>query len=636
MAINETNNGQQPSDQQQRSQFSGGEQENSQAGMKNERAAGFAWDFHQSNVTGNPIAQGTGGEYLNKFRAQIMEVLKEIANGVKVDVLSLNRQTFTSQRFSALVVAVQVPEMSKSVVAYHTLILEATGEKLTPFLRTIDNQQVQVNRVTSDAFDSVMNKNAFDAVSETFKQYHVIPADGMVVPASISPDNKEVIENIARNAAMAGYSAVATMTDNFNALDLTKLSKDCRLNIDVSFGNHQVHDIVGNPIRSSVLINYTSVKPRPQSQQSLDVVNVADNSTRICELSGFLNPVWAPVDQGNGFGFNNYRQPGQPSPTQKFVAEFVITNVRTDYATSPAAVLLGLSSFLALVDNNTWIQGFIPRNNRLAKEGAVDITDIGALNITAALEANGQQGVFGKPINVRAMEGDMMEISGYLTSIFQDGCLISIDCPEARQQSWYLSPFADAAAGDEGAYNLIVDAANELTGGAFSRHFPDGTPMFSNIVRIPLGTYPAGEQLADIRNIDYTAIANIFAGSPSVIHDYSWTFVNRPGVSGPRNLSQRERLISAALDEQCTIDGYSARPTFTGEFIMAFSAAIAECNVPQDVNTPLNADQLRAATPSPSYVNSSLARNTRTFSSGFQSQSQRSASHRFGSGRVRY
>lgn len=618
------------SDNSQRGSNRAEEQAEPRAQQQTRPEASFAWNFHQSNPTGNPIAAGVGGEYLTKFRASLNEVLKEIAVGVSISVLSLSRQTFTNQRFSALVVAARVPEFSETTVAYYTLILEATGAKLDPVTRNIDGKQLQLNRVTGDAYDAVLNENAFRAVQEEFPEANVISANAMVVPATVTVDKKEVIENIARNAAMACYSIVSQATGNFNAMNLANMDRDVRLSIDVAFGNHQDEDIVGNPIRSSVLINYTSMKNRPnQSQQGLDIVNVADSSTRICELSGFLNPIWAPVDQSAGFGFNNYRQQGQPRPTQKFIAEFVITNIRTDYATSPAAVLLALSSFLALVDNNTWIQGFVPRASR-RESGKTDITDIGALNITGNL--GGDPSGFGAPCDMKPLESDMQELSEYLTSLFQQGCVVSVDCAEARAQSWYMSYFADAAAGDVEAQNLIIDAANELTNGRFSEHFPVNASLFTNIVRVPLGTYPAGDHLCDIRNIDFTAISNIFAGQPAMIHEYSWTFEDRPGMGAISNLCQRENLIKAALDQQCTIDGYGARVTFSGDFITAFSAAIADCNVNQVVNTPLNQDMLRAATPSPSYIAGSLAGATRTFSSGYQAPGRQQA-YRFGRNR---
>ena len=598
------------------------------------KRSGF-WSFHQKGIVNAPVAAGIGGEYFTKIRTLLIDIYKDLAEGLEVSILSLNRQNFPQLRFSSIIVACKMPSVNQSVVAYHTLILEATGEKLQPIQRQIDNQNVQVNRVTSDSFDEVMQKMAHEAVQNEFKNHHAFPADGMVVPMHIDSTKKETVEDIARNAALACVSVINAATDNFGALNLAYMDRDCRFVIDVAFGNHQVKDVVGNPQRSSVLITYSSQLKNANTIQNLNTVNVADSVARICELSGFLNPIWAPVGDMGGIGFGNYINPNIPRPTQKFAAEFVISSVRTDYATSPAAVLLALSSFLSLVDNDAWIQAFLPKlSNRIGGVAdKVDITDIGALNITANIGNETQFGGFGRPVDIANMKGDLIEINKYLVSIFRPGVVISLDCPEVGAQSWYMSLFAAAASGDADAYNQIYTAAQELTNGQFERFFKHGDPMFTNIVRVPLGHYVVDGQVQDIRNIDYTAIANLYQNNPQVIHEYSNTFVERPGVSAMRNLAIREGIIRDALHQQCTIDGYAARVSCSDALVKALSSAIAECNLPVTVNTPLNADQLRTGTPAPGFIGNSLAHSTHTFSSGYATQ-RPMQQYRFGGNRT--
>lgn len=577
------------------------------------------WSFHQPNLMNAPVAAGVGGEYFTKLRAAFAEVYKDIATGIKVDVLSLNRQNIPALKFSALLVVCRMPEQNNSVVAFHTLILEGTGEKLQPVVRTVDNQNIQINRVTSDAYDEVLYKIAYDAVAEYVKNGQVYPADAMVIPASIVPEKKEVIENIARNAALACVSVINNVTDNYGELNLAHMDRDVRFVIDMSFGNHQVYDVTGAPQRSSVLINYSSQKKTANQISNIDTVNVPDAVATICELSGFVNTIWAPIDAQQGFGFNQYN-PNIPRPTQKFAAELVMTSVRTDFATSPAAVLLALSSSLALVDNNAWIQALLPRDRGSLHAGGnkVDITDIGALNITANLGNETDKGGFGSPISMAAIRNDLAEVNKYIVSVFRPGIVVSLDCPEVGPQSWYLSVFAAAASGDQNAYNQIYQAAMELTNGNFERFFKHGDPMFTNIVRVPLGYYMNGDQVLDIRNIDYTAIANLYQNNPQVIHEYAGTFMEVPGSrSSARNLAIREGIIKDALDQQCVINGYAARVSCSDDFIGALSAAIAECNLPVQVNSPLSLDALRTGVPVPSFVGQSLAQNTRTFSTGY-------------------
>ncbi len=596
------------------------------------------WSFHQQGLIASPVAAGVGGEYFTKFRASLTEIYKDIVEGVEVRIISLNRQNMPSLRFSSLVVACRMNTVNSNAVAFHTLILEATGEKLQPVFRNIDNQQVKINRTTGDAYDEVLYKTAYDAVTAEFPNATVYPADAMVVPSSIAIDMKDAIENIARNAALACVSVINAVTDNYGELNLAYMDRDCRFVFDVTFGNHQVYDVVGNPQRSSVLISYSSQKKTAQSVAGLDTVNVAEAVARICEMSGFIQPIWAPTEPVNSYGFQGYMNPNVPQPTQKFAAEFVITSVRTDYATSPAAVLLAVSSFLTLVENDNWIQAFLPKGNSYAPQGGkskIDITDIGALNITANLARETDKMGFGTPMDIASLKGDIAEINKYLVSIFRPGVVISMDCPEAGAQSWYLSVFAAAASGDQAAYNQIYAAANELTNNGFQRYFKQGDQMFTNVIRVPLGHYRDTEgRICDIRNVDYTAIANMYQNQPERIHEYSNTFVERPGVSAARNLAIREGMIMDVLNHQAEITGYAARVSFSDSFVLALSNAIADCNLPVQVNTPINADMLRTGVAAPSFIQNSLAHGTRSFGSGYGTarvqQPYRYGAQRFG------
>lgn len=600
----------------------------SNASAQNQK--GSMWSFHQTNLTKSPVAAGVGGEYFTKFRTAINELFKDIVEGVELKIISLNRQNAQEMRFSAIVVAVRMPKVSSNVAAYHTLILEATGEKLTPRMVNMDNQQVRVNMVTGDAFDDVLQKKAYDAVTAEFPSCHIYSADAMVVPAHVQPPVSTVVgtgnaspdfENVARNAALACVSTINGVTGNFGDLNLAQMDPDCRFVIDVTFGNHQVVDIVGNPQRASVLINYTSQKKNANNFTGLRTVNVADSVAQICELSGFLQPIWSPLYQHQNFGF----QPAgynQNQPTQSFVAELVLTSVRTEFATSPAAVLMAISSVLALVDGDTWIQGFLPKSKGVTK-GDVDITNIGALNIPANIHREEDLGGFGREVNIEKFANDIPKVNAYLTALFRQGLVISLDCPEAGPQSWYLNVFAAAASGDNDARRQIFDALMELTDNHFGNFFDlDKMPMFTNIVRVPGGRYRASDgSIQDLTNIDLTAICNLYKNDPAVIFEYSNTFVNRPGVSPERNCAIREGIIQDACNQSATIDRYSARVTFSDDFVKAISNAISQMNIPTTVNTPLNADELRSGVPSPDFVSRSLASGTSTYRSGYQPRS---------------
>ena len=575
------------------------------------------WSFHQQDVLGNVgIAAGMGGEYFTKFRTVLGDILKEIATGVKVSMVLLNRQNFPTLRFSAIGIVTEMPEQDAGLVAFHTLILEATGDRLPKRNEQLDGMQVQVNVTTGDAYDEVMYMTMAQEVSKLYPNSRVINAEAEVVPSSINPERKEQMEQIARNVAMAGVSAIMNSSENQSPLNLAQMDKAAGFNINVSIGNHQAYDIFGLPMRSSVLIALDSViRSGGDYNSNPDIVNTPDRAIPVARVSGFMQPIWAPMVQQNAFGFNNQQQ----QPTQKFVNELVVTGIETSFATSVSAVLLALCSTLSLVDSDSWIQAYIPRTNtgRSPERTTVDISDIGALNITANISNEEDKKGFGSPINLSSIQGEISKINSYLVSLFRPGTLISLDCPEVGAQSWYLQVFARAAGGDGDAYAMIWNAANDLFNGNFEKHFPYGTPMFSNAIRVPLGHYVGNDSmLQDIRNIDFVAVSNLFKSNPQVIFDYANSFINRPGFNARRLLTLRENIIRDALNQQCEITGYAARVTATDQLISALSICQMESNIPTTINTPMSADQLRVGTPAPSYINGSLVSNTRSFGYG--------------------
>lgn len=619
----------------QNTQFTG--QQSDQAAPAQQGELRQTWNFHQASPIGVPVATSGGGEYLNKIREAMAVIFKDVANGLDVKLITLNRhaQAHADLRFSALVVAVRWPDQDQNTIGYHTLILEATGDALGPVNQTLDNYNVMVRRVTGDAFDSTMASMAHQAVSDAFPNKNVYEAAAMVLPRNIQPDNLEVLTNVGRNCLLAGVNAIFNNTPQRDNLNLAYMDRECRFTLDITVGQHQVRDVVNNPQRSSVLVAFSSIKKTAGQYTQLQDVNTPDAAVRVCELSGFVQPIWAPPQDSGAFGFGAQGWASaqqQPQFSQKFVAELVITAFRSEYNVSLAAVLLSFSTALVLSDENRWVMAFLANKSAAARgdTGKVDITDIGALNVTANLANETDKQGFGTPISMETFTSTPETVK-YVASLFRPGLVISLDCPEVGDSTWYLQPFALAAQGDKNEYNRIYEAADALTNGKFSQYFQHGTPIHDNVMRVPLGYYSSGNQTLDVRNIDYTAMCNMWGTTnPSVIHEYANTFVDRPGFHPMRNLSIRENIISETLHQQVEFTGYAARVTLSSEFIQALSQAVRDCNLPTTVNTPLSSDQMRTGVSGPSYINRAVTTGTQTFSSGYPVGRPAGPNYRYG------
>lgn len=580
----------------------------SNAAQRQSRGA-QSWSFHNNQV--GPVAAGTGGDYLTKLRTLIGDCYKEIAPGIDVSILTLSRTSFTQLRFSALIVAVTMKNVDAGLVAYHTLIIEGTGRKLEPIQQNIDNQLVRITRTTSDAWDNVLRTLAAEAVSGSFPGKRFKCANALVVPSTVTIEDKDTVENIARLAAIACVTEINIDTPFQPPLDLTTIDRDSRFVIDMAVGNHQVVNAVGHPNRSQVVITTRSTKKVPNQYAAIDTVNAPESSVTVCELSGFMNVLWSPLNQNlSPFAQHQQFQQGQV-PNSKFAAEFVITDVRNDFSTTPAATLFALATALTMVENDNWLQVLMPQSLARSEKGTIDLTDIGALNVTANITGETAYNGFGKPVDLSQV-ANRSQIAEYLGTIFQPGCVISIDIPESAPSSWYLAPFAGAYDKNSSDYRLIIAAANELTGGEFSRHFPAGSAIFTSVVRMPLGYYNRGDKKCDIRTVDYTALCNVYAGDPSIVNDWSRSFeVN--SANPIRQLAAREGIIQHALSDSAVITGYAARYTFSADFLTALSRAIASVGLPTTINTPMNVDLTRNGVSAPAFIGMSRVSDLRAF-----------------------
>lgn len=588
-------------------------------------------DFTQvlRNLGGGLVAAGAGGEYFTKFRNHVVEIARSLlSDSLTLTTISLNRQEHENLRFSAIVLALQHKEI-KGVVSYHTLILEATGEELKPQMCLIDNQQVRVNYVTSDTNDAILSDLAYREVTRNFRDANtVLTAAAQVVPSSVSVENASSIEPIVREASLASLSAILSATDNFDRLSLEDISRDTRLVLDMVTGTPVVYDTVGNPLRASVQVAVSTQKKDGKTNDPT-IVNTPNSTLKFCDLTGFVNPIWAPIQQqSTAFG---YLAQQQPIPVGKLAAEFVITGIRTPYATSPAAVILALSSVLMVTDNNNWVQSLIPKSFGNSNN---ELTDVGGLNVICNIANETKNGSYGTPIDTSTLANDPIKFNQCISQLFRPGTIVSIDCPEATPQSWYLNVFAAAAMGDNNAIAQIIDAANELTGNRFSANFHTGAPLFSNQVRVPLGYYIQNGQKRDIRDVDLTVVCNAFKTNPDNIHQYNDTFVPRPQSGPVVNLAKREGIIGHILRDQFKITGYALRCTFSKDFIEALSKSFATMHLNTTLNTPLSVDQLRNGTPAPDFVSNAMVGATQTYfsQSGFAGPRGFSNGSMFGGG----
>lgn len=537
------------------------------------------WSFHGAGLLAAPISRGVGSEFYGTLKNNLTEIFKGTNDGYEVALIDLDNVNEPALNFSAIIVAMRKSKQADAAVAYHLLILEATGDRIVPIFDTIGNQQVEIYRVPGDAMDDVLVSMAQAKVRKAFPVGPWFFTDGTVVPEGFDPKDKFAVHRLALNAGLAVGTEIETHTAGFSDMNLAGISNDSTLNITIGFNRQQIADAVGAPMRSDLLLSFASKKNSGNQRNAS--VNSGDKEVKISELSGFIDLVWDPVAPA---GSMNAYIPQQNVQTQKYAARVVITNLASNYSYTPGSTLLGIASVLSLRDDNNWIQGF---RSTASAGNEIDMGDIGALNIEANL-LNDPSG-YGIRVDTKTDSFRLEDLGQYVAATVRPGLIVSLDCPVVGPQSWYTAVYPAAANGSNPAYQIIYDAAMTLTNGNFQKYFPVGSLMFTDIGnRVHMGTWvDRSGNKRDIRDIDHLAVCNLVGErNPQLIREFSDTFLNTR-IPLPMRLSARKKMIIGLTNETATITGYADRVTFTAAFLDALSKGIKDTGLGVRVNTPL-------------------------------------------------
>ena len=557
------------------------------------------WSFSATELFGAPISRGLGSESLVKLHEKLVDVYKTANPETEMTVINVDRVNEPDLAFSCIVVCMRLKSHANVGVACHLLLLESTGDKLSPVFVNENQQQIELLKVTGDALDKVLVDIVMQKVRNVFPQQPIYIIDGCVVPVNFNLEDKKAVHMLALNAGLSCGTELKVRSPEFIDFNIAAAGQDSSLVINIAFNRQQIEDPVGEPMRSDILLNFVSQRQNQPQMRNMSV-NSGAREARVSEISGFIDLVWSPVVQGPML--NPWMQQ-MPQQTQKYASRLVITNLASNFSYTPAAVLLSLVTALSLRDDNNWIQSFRPAPS---SDKEVDLRDIGALNIEANLM--GEQTGYGQRIDTKSESFRLEDLGQLVASLIQPGLVISMDVPECGPQTWCLSLFATAANGSPHAMQLIYNAAQSLTNGMFGNHFTYGTPMFDDIGnRVHLGYWvDRNGQRRDIRDIDYLAVANLVGDrNPQMIREWSDTWIANRAPLHVR-LAARRKMISALTNESAEFTGFAQRVTFTSIFLDALARGCIEAGLMPRVSTPLSTSDMTNVRGVASFVNSSL------------------------------
>ena len=581
----------------------------------------------------SPIGKGMGNEYMNKIAESLREIYKSADPKYKVNVLTIDNTNEQGSYFSVILVCMETTT-NANLVAVHPMIVEATANPIPPIYENYNGEQIEIVRTPGQALDDKLAFLITNKVKTAYNGRNVVLIQGEVIPRDFNPEDKMSMHMLALNSGFACGTELAHADKNFADLDLTKESRDSTLVVNIGFMPNQIKNVMSEPMRSDVLVQFSSQRKNAGNQSSS--VNSGDRDIKISELSAFIDLVWNPAIPQTPMGY--YAQPTQlPAgvlPTQKYNARAVITNLAAENAYTPASLLLAFSMISTLATDNNWMQAFRPQ----AVAGDIDFHDIGALNIEANIYNETDKGGFGSRIDTKSSNFTLQNLGQYISSIVGAGLIISMGCPEAGPQTWYQALFSMAERGNQSAIADIIDSANVLTGGKFGRYFVPNTPIFTdlnNIVHMGYWTDKTNQR-RDIRDVDTIFVANVIGDrNPLMIRDWQDTFL-RTEYPLNKRLAARKKMITGFTNETAVITGFARRVTFSAAFLNALNQSIIETGLAFRINTPLSSADMQNNRGSASFAGSALLMPAHSFiSQGYSMPQSNSGNYNF-NGRFGY
>lgn len=533
----------------------------------------FAYgDFNVTNSFGAPLNEGLGSEFYTKLRDKIVEEIKQANPKFKVTLLGLdNNDPAIGIRYSTLLVASELTDNKEVGVAYHTLVLAATGKAPDPVTDQVNNVRVTVLRFASDAVDEKLSAAAKKVMKATFPNRRLYYAGTNVVPANFNLEDKMAVKTLAYSATTASGTEIMQQKPGFRDMNLPKLLQGKGQIQSITSLSRTFTNMFGQAVRSDLQFRLVSKPKTDGENRSLNDVAAERD---IVKVSAYVEIVYSPMAPQNNMVY-------QMGPLPKFAARLVITDIQSSYGYTPGIVMLGIAAAIDGVSNGNWMHAFRPKQTN-----GIDLTDIGALNIEQNT-TNDQSG-YGQIVDTKGAEVKLENIGAFMLKCIQNGIMVSVDVPDNGPQSWYLSFLAAAAAKRISAIGVLRSSMNELTGGKFDSFHGEGKALFAEDGSpILLGQWPdSSGSLRDVRDVDYLAAANVYSNKPEHIRGFSDTYL-RTDYPVNQRLHARVGYINSITNDKAEYTGRANRVTLAADLVNAIAGSVKATGLSVNTNSDL-------------------------------------------------
>lgn len=519
----------------------------------------------------SPVSRYRTNEAVQAFVKALQEEFKlsmseEYQQNFNIDVLD---NSTTNMPLSAILITYAVNHERKDHLAVFALAVEGSSLKLNDIQINYGGQQLSIDATAGDVFNAGLRDAIVKYCEGAYGENTIIHRAGeMVLPAELKADDVDHIHRVFHAATTAldtvMSNEVTGTTAVFSAADLTGHVITATVLQEPS----KVDTATGLPVRSDLAI---VVRGQPQGGQNGMLGERIVNLTRV---DGFVDLVWREPQQ-----LQPYQQYGQmpQQSTQRYAPRYVITKADTELdAITPEMALFSLSSAALMAQRMGWSAAFLQRFGGYRLDGKEDLKDIGAIGYEVNL--SGDPNALPAKIDTKSSSFSRNDLFDLISRSILDQPMISMDIEETGELTWMHSLFIAAANGSADAYKAIVTAADNLTNGVFGQMWQGGPIAQDDNNRIHLGYYQDGDEVRDLREIDYLAVLNLFGGKDlDVVKDFAATSDNM-SVPMEIRLEKKARILKNLLPG-VKIKGYARRITFHAKFIITLQAAIHQAGL---------------------------------------------------------
>ena len=550
-------------------------------------AAVKSWKFGDAAVSG-PINPVLPSDQLFSLRDKLGEMIKKNSDKVYETSFLILDNGQEHMYYSSIIVVMR-EAARPTVVSFYTLILESSNKAPSVIIDNRGGFPVEILRVPGDAYDAKYVAKVQETINKAFPQCTTINAGAMMVSSLLNVQDEGIVHRLLQNASFAIATELTTSSNQFSDLNLSTARADKNLQVEVKFERRTLENAAGEPVRSDVSIVFSSQGQNTSGE--IESLNDARREEIFGTANGFIDAVWAPMDNvQNSWGQATV---ANTSMLPKFAARMVITDISpARLGTLPALLLMYLQP-MAVGEGATWFNAFLKRTiGDHLQIGEVNYGDAGALNIQANHGAAAGSSAIGQRVDMEGIDLQPQKFAEYMMQMFRPGLSFSLDVPVIGPQSWYMEVFRAAANGDQGAIAAIVNAADVLTNGGFSRLYATTQePMFVEADNyVHLGYFEdRGGVRRDIREVDHLFVLNAL-GEKDISRVVEWhnTFY-QTNVDARKRMADRKQIIDAVTGGKTVYTGFAQRVTPSRSFNNALVQAAFDSGLRANLNVPMNA-----------------------------------------------